>query len=58
MISVKDAMPESQRECLLYDTAGYWRTGYWHAGLGHWCGMYVPQYAVITHWCYLPERPR
>lgn len=27
MISVKDAMPPNQVEVLLYDTAGYYRTG-------------------------------
>lgn len=57
MISVNKQMPPNQVEVLLYDTAGYYRTGYWHDGLKRWCGRDVPQYAVITHWCHLPKRP-
>lgn len=57
MISVKEQMPPNQVEVLLYDTAGYYRTGYWHDGLKRWCGRDVPQFVVITHWCHLPKRP-
>lgn len=58
MKSVKEQMPPSQVEVLLYDTAGYFRVGWWNDLKKIWVGRDVPQYAVITHWCHLPKRPK